>query len=171
MSRTIVLMGGTGAGKTTVGRELAALLGEPFVDVDARIEAKTGRRIREIFAADGEPAFRALEVTATLEALKRPGVVALGGGAPMTPAIAEALRNQPVVVWLQVTPELAAKRVGGDPNRPLLRGADAPIRLKEMLDARTPTYAALATLTIEASHGDSHRVARELARLLGKEQP
>ncbi len=147
MIATIALIGTSGAGKSTVGPLLAARLGVPFVDVDAEVERVAGRPIREIFASDGEAAFRASERDLTLAALAAPGVVSLGGGAPMTPAVAEGLAGHHVV-WLRVSPEVAAARVGVDRLRPLL-GADTLATLRRMLAERGGVYAALATATID----------------------
>ena len=150
---TVALIGASGAGKSKIGRLLAARLGVPIIDVDAEIEAASGREIREIFDTDGEAAFRALERDATLAALARPGVVSLGGGAPMTPAIADALRDMPHVVWLRVSPEVAASRIGSDPRRPLLRD-NALKKLMAMIASRTPTYASVCSHVVDADLDD-----------------
>ena len=144
---TIALIGAPGAGKTTVGRQLAARLDLPFVDVDARIEAEQGRLIREIFADRGEAHFRELERDTSLDALSSPGVVSLGGGAVMTPAIAEALREV-TVVWLSVSVTQASRRVGLNQARPLLLG-NMRATLIKLLAERTPVYQNLATITVD----------------------
>ncbi len=139
----LVLIGAPGAGKTTVGRLLAKRLGCEFLDVDAVIEEREGRPIRDIFAYDGESAFREIERTVTLELLDRKAVVALGGGAPMTPAIQEGLAGH-TVVWLDVPAGQAADRVGMNVARPLLLG-NVRGQLRKLLEQRLPTYQALAT--------------------------
>ena len=105
----IALIGLSGSGKSTVGPLLAQRLGLPHHDVDRDLERQHGCTIREIFAAHGEPHFRALERDLTLGLLEGPGVLSLGGGAPMTPEVARALAGHPVV-WLRVEPESAAER-------------------------------------------------------------
>lgn len=105
MTHSVALVGTSGAGKTTIGRLLAERFGVAFVDVDAEIERRTGLEIRQIFAFHGEQHFRNLERDVTVDALARPGVVSLGGGAPMTRGVADALRRHRNVVWLQVDPE------------------------------------------------------------------
>lgn len=155
MRHTIALIGISGAGKSKVGRLLAARLDAPLVDVDAEVVRRTGRTIAEIFAADGEAAFRALEAEVAVEALAAPGVVSLGGGAALTPAVADALRGPVHVVWLRVTPEVAAARVGGDDERPLLGGENVLAKLWRMLDARGETYAALADQVVDADSSDA----------------
>lgn len=147
---TIALIGAPGAGKSTVGRQLADRLQLPFVDVDTRIEAHTGKLVREIFADDGETRFRALERDASIAALAEPGVVSLGGGAVMTAEVADALR--PVtVVWLEVSVTQASRRVGLNQARPLLLGNLRGTLIK-LLAERTPVYQNLATITV---HTDS----------------
>jgi len=138
----IFLIGLSGAGKTTTGRLLAARLGWDFVDSDEAIEAETGRAVPEIFASDGEAAFRALEAR-TLDRLTRREriVVATGGGAPTDPASRRAL-SRGFVVWLSVSPESSARRLQSDPAappRPLLRG-DPEARLGSLLQQRISLY-------------------------------
>lgn len=144
---TIAVIGAPGAGKTSVGRQLATRLKLPFVDVDTRIEAEQGRLIREIFADSGEAHFRELEREASVAALAAPGVVSLGGGAPMTPAIADALR-QVTVVWLSVSVTQASRRVGLNQARPLLLG-NMRATLIRLLAERTPVYQSVATITVQ----------------------
>nr|NLI49152.1 shikimate kinase [Propionibacterium sp.] len=163
MTRSIALVGTSGAGKTSIGRLLADRFGVPFVDVDAEIERRTGLEIREIFAVHGERHFRDLEREVTVDALGRAGVVSLGGGAPMTPAIADALRRHRVVVWLQVDPEVAARRIGVDPHRPLLGDGDVAATLTEMLARRGPVYAEVASLVVDTTARTPEEVVEEVA--------
>ncbi len=142
-NRPVVLVGAPGSGKSTVGALLAARLGLPFVDVDAVIEERAGRSVAEIFADDGEPAFRALEESITAELLGQPGVLSLGGGAVLSAATRAALRGHRVV-WLQVTASTAVSRVGLNEARPLLLG-NVRGRLIKLLAERTPLYAEVAT--------------------------
>jgi len=146
-ARTIALIGAPGSGKSTVGRKLATRLDLPFVDVDGRIEAEQGKLIREIFADLGEAHFRELERVATLKALAEPGVVSLGGGAVMTPEVADALREM-TVVWLSVSVTQASRRVGLNQARPLLLG-NMRATLIKLLAERTPVYQNLATITVD----------------------
>lgn len=116
----IVLLGASGAGKTTLGRALAERAALPFHDLDQAIEAHAGRPVADIFAAEGEPAFRALESRLLPTLLGAPGVVALGGGAwesPQNRAAVAAAAFAPL--WLAETPTRAWARAGRDPNRPL----------------------------------------------------
>lgn len=168
---TIALIGAPGSGKSTVGARLAERLGVGFVDVDAAIEARDGRLIREIFAEDGEPAFRALELDATLALLAAGGVVSLGGGAPMTPAIAEALASPDIAtVWLQVDARNAAQRIGLDEGRPLLAGGGIRGTLIKLLNQRSPVYAATARHHVDTSGRDPDEVVVDILDLLGADR-
>ena len=143
----IVLVGFMGAGKTTVGTLLAARLGVPFADSDHVIEQRAGRPVRQIFAEDGEPAFRALEHQVIAEILDGPPrILALGGGAVEHPGTRDKLAGAHVV-YLQVGYELALQRVGGNgaaESRPLLARPD----LAALYQRRLGVYAGVATLTV-----------------------
>jgi len=140
----IVLVGFMGAGKTTVGTLLAARLGLPFTDSDHVIEQRAGRSVRQIFAEDGEPAFRALEHQVITELLDGPAIVlALGGGAAEHPGTRDKLASAQVV-YLHVSYEQALRRVGGGGSRPLLARPD----LAEVYERRLGVYADVATLTV-----------------------
>lgn len=146
-SPAVALIGLPGSGKSTVGPLLAERLGVPHLDVDQVLEQRQGRSIREIFTTDGEPSFRRLERDLSLELLTTPGVLSLGGGAPMTPEVAAALA-QHHVIWLRVDPRTAAARVHGDTARPLLTGTDPSARLTALHESRAATYARLATTSV-----------------------
>jgi shikimate kinase len=140
----IVLVGFMGAGKTTVGRALAARLGLSFVDSDRQIEQDAGCAVREIFAAQGEPAFRELERTAVAALLAGPDVVlALGGGAVEDPRTRQALAGVPVV-FLEVDLAQATARTGPDGRRPMLQRPDLP----ELFERRQIGYREVATVTV-----------------------
>ena len=157
---TIVLVGAPGAGKSTVGAELAGLLGKSFTDVDARIEEVVGKPVAEIFADDGEARFRAREESATLELLETGQVVSLGGGAVMNPRIREALAGHDVI-WLEVSIQQASRRIG-------LNVAPWPLgnlrgRLIKLLRERTPVYEAVSTTRVDTDRRDPGEIAVELA--------
>jgi shikimate kinase len=142
MTASIVLVGAPGSGKSTVGTLLAERLGVEFVDVDEVIESRVGKSVAEIFADDGEAVFRAFEESTTAELLGSPGVLALGGGAVLSPVTRASLSGHRVV-WLQVSVGEAAKRVGLNEARPLLLG-NVRGRLIKLLAERTPLYAGVA---------------------------
>lgn len=151
MARGVVLVGLMGAGKTTVGRLVAARLGLPFVDLDARIEADAGRPIPEIFAVEGEAAFRDRE-SAAIRALagEPPMVVATGGGAPIRDENWTVLRSLGLTVWLDLDPVLAAERASRQGGRPLLIDVDPVARMQALHGARVGRYAE-AELRLDAT--------------------
>lgn len=163
--RVIAVIGAPGSGKTTVGALLAERLGLGFVDVDSWIEQRDGRLVREIFADDGEPAFRALESEASVALLASGGVVSLGGGAPMTPAVAEALADVETV-WLMVDARHASARIGLDGARSLAAGAGLRATLIRQLNARTPVYRRLARHAVDTNGRRPDEVVDEIVSLL-----
>jgi shikimate kinase len=160
----LVLVGAPGSGKSTVGSLLAQRWGEPFADVDAVIEARAGKSVAEIFADEGEPVFRAFEEAATAELLREPGVLALGGGAVLSPATRAALRRGYRVVWLQVSVPQAVRRVGLNEARPLLLG-NVRGRLVKLLNERTPLYAEVATQAVDTDGLSAVEVADRIDRV------
>jgi len=159
-----VLVGFMGAGKSVVGRELARRLGAPFVDVDERIEAAAGRSIAEIFASEGEAAFRALEREAVLDAVSVPGgVVAVGGGAFVDEANRLALKAYAPVFFLEVSAATVLSRLRGDRSRPLLPRDEEAVR--ELMARRAPCYAQ-ADYRVDAETGTPAEVAARVARIL-----
>jgi shikimate kinase len=147
---SVVLVGAPGSGKSTVGALLARDLGVGFRDVDAVIVERVGKSIAEIFTDDGEAAFRALEERITGELLELPGVLALGGGAVLSPGTRTALRGRRVV-WLRIGLSQSVKRVGLDTARPLLLG-NVRGRLLKLLNERAPLYAEVATEVVDTDH-------------------
>lgn len=153
--RPIALIGIMGAGKSAVAQALGERLGTSVADLDRMIETIEGCSVAELFERAGESWFRRRESELLADALgSGVRVVACGGGVVLDPAHRKLLRERCTVVWLEVDPAEAAKRVsgaGGDParTRPLLAGADPETRLRTLLEERTPLYA-------EAAH---HRVA------------
>lgn len=161
---SLVLIGPPGAGKTTVGRLLAGRLSVPFNDTDKMIEQQTGSSISDIFIEQGEPAFRAFEADAVALGLQGEGILALGGGAAMHPLTAELLREAPVV-FLDVRIKDAAGRVGFDGSRPLL-AINPRATWTVMMDARRPTYEALATWRVDTAGLNPRQVVDQVAALL-----
>jgi shikimate kinase len=161
----IVLVGFMGAGKTAVGHLLSGRLGLPFADSDLIIEQRAGRPIRQIFAEDGEPAFRALEHQVIADLLDGPDLVlAVGGGAAEHPRTRERLATVPVV-YLQVGYDQAMARCGGDADpqsRPLLARPD----LAATYQRRLPLYAAIATLTVGTDGRRPEAISEDIAARL-----
>jgi shikimate kinase len=163
-----VLIGPPGAGKTTVGWLVAALLGAEFLDTDDVVEQMAGKPVSDIFIADGEAAFRELERAAVARSLaSHPGVLALGGGAVMDPATRELLAGQRVV-YLETGFAAAAHRTGLDAPRPLLIG-NPRTRLRELLTERLPVYQGLAWVTVPTDDRDPQEIADEVAGIVSAE--
>lgn len=167
---TVWLVGMMGAGKSTVGRELASRLGRRFVDTDADIESAVGCSVAEIFASQGEGAFREREREA-IEALRGSGaVVALGGGAVTQPKVRKALAGCGVTVYLRAAPETLLARVGDAEARPLLAGlgpAERLERVRALLAEREAAYTVAALCIDTESLGPDEVVEAILARLPG----
>jgi len=161
-SPVAVLIGPPGAGKSTVGPLLAALLGSEFAETDAMVEAAAGKPVSDIFISDGEPAFRAMERDAVAWALEHhTGIVALGGGAVMDPQTRQRLARHRVV-YLQTGFAAAVRRVGLDTPRPLLLGNPRG-RMRELLGERLPVYEELARITVVTDDRNPQEIADEIA--------
>lgn len=150
-----------GAGKTTVGRQLARRLNKRFVDSDHEIEARTGARIPLIFEIEGEAGFRKRECQ-VLEALaaEKDLVLATGGGAVTSADNRRVLRSAGLVVYLHVPLPLLFERVRHDRNRPLLQVEDPLGRLRELLTLRDPLYREVADLVADGGRGGARNVVR-----------
>ena len=163
--RPIVLVGAPGAGKSTIGRRVAARLGVPFRDTDADVEAVAGMPVSDIFVTEGESVFRTLERTAVATALsEHRGVLALGGGAVLDDDTRARLADH-LVVWLVVGLSDAASRVGLSGARPLLLGNVRGTMLR-LLEERTPLYAEIATIRIETDDRPVEDVVAEVVAAL-----
>ena len=162
----VVLVGLMGAGKSTVGRLLADRLHRPLFDSDQMIEARTGRTVREIFASDGEPAFRSFEAEALSDALASttPSIVAAAGGVVLSEDNRRLLRDANArVVWLRADPELLVERVQSAGHRPLLDD-DPPAVLRRMAETREPLYREVADLIITVDGRSPYDVVEAVLR-------
>jgi len=148
----VALIGLMGAGKSRVGRQLAALLGWPFWDGDRLIEERAGTDVPTLFQTRGEAAFRALEsdVLSDLGRDAPPLVAALGGGVVETKENRDLLQSSFYVVWLDVTAETAAERVGSGTGRPLLALGSPLETLRQLHARRRPWFIEVAHLTLDA---------------------
>ncbi|MEU8813071.1 shikimate kinase [Actinoplanes sp. NPDC048796] len=165
MAPRAVFVGAPGAGKSTIGAAVAALLATEFADADTIIEERAGKPIPEIFIDDGEEAFRALERQVIAETLDSfDGVLALGGGAILHDGTRKLLTEH-TVVYLSVELSDAVKRVGLGAGRPLLN-LNPRATLKFLLDQRRPLYAEVATHTVATDGREPHEIAAEVAELL-----
>jgi shikimate kinase len=156
LGRTLVLVGLMGAGKTSVGKRLAAMLGVGFVDSDAEIEEAAGMTIPEIFSTLGEPAFRDGERRVIVRLLaERPGVLATGGGSFVEGRTREEIKARATSIWLRADVDLLYERVRDRPGRPLLQVADPRAVLNELNQRRSPFYSQ-ADITVDSRRGISH---------------
>ena len=152
-NRTIVLVGLMGAGKTNIGRRLAARLDLPFFDSDGEIEAAAGETIEEIFRNRGEAMFREGERRVIARLLDQPThVLATGGGAFMDPATRAVIARRGVSVWLRADLEILLARVSRRSNRPLLKEGNPRVVLNELIERRYPIYGE-ADITIDSGDG------------------
>ncbi len=166
----IYLVGMPGAGKTSVGRQLARRMQRSFVDADHEIEARTGVRIPLIFDIEGEQGFRDRESRVLIELGRQSNlVVATGGGAVLRPENRAALKQGGIVVYLHATPRLLFERTRLDPNRPLLQVADPMRKLEELFTERDPLYRAVADITINSLGGSISHLVKQVERELQKQ--
>ena len=162
MLRPLLLSGSMATGKSTVARLLAGHVGRPFVDLDERIEARFGKRIAEVFATDGEPAFRQVEreeLGRTLDEARAQGdapIVALGGGALLPRDLRLRALDEGIVITLEASPAEIARRAAQTGGRPLLDGASLERRAAELSAQRAPAYAeAHARIATDGKSPDS----------------
>lgn len=174
-ARHLVLIGMMGVGKSSVGRRLALRLGRPFVDTDRLVEERAGKSVPEIFAEDGEPAFRTLEsevVRATLDS-DTWSVVAFGGGAVLDPVNRDLAKDAALVVWLQAPPRELARRVSasqrrsGGGARPLLAAGPPEATLEAIAAEREACYRAAAHVLLDTSGRSPGQVATAVLRATG----
>jgi shikimate kinase len=159
--RVVVLVGMMGAGKSTVGRRLAARLGLPFFDADVEIEAAAGMTIPEIFAAHGEQYFRDGEVRVIARLLDSGScVLATGGGAFMRGETRERIRAKGISLWLKADADVLLRRVKRRSDRPLLQNADPAATIEKLIGERYPVYAE-ADLTIMSRDVPHDRIVDE----------
>ena len=156
----LALIGFMGTGKTSVGRHVAEQLGFEFIDTDELIQTRAGRTIADIFARDGEPAFRALERQVVEELVARTHtLIATGGGLPTQLENLVRLKQIALVVCLWSSPEKIWERVRSQSHRPLLHGPNPQAKIKELLAAREPFYRQADVLL-----NTDQRSAREVAQ-------
>src|SRR5437868_8507157 len=154
-ARSIVLVGKMGAGKSTIGRRLAARLRLPFLDADIEIEAAAGMSIPDIFETHGEPHFRDGEARVIARLLDGgPAVIATGGGAFMREETRNRIRDKAVSIWLKADAEVIMRRVRRRTDRPLLKTADPEGTVDRLLGEREPVYegADITVLSREVPH-------------------
>lgn len=156
-----------GAGKSTVGRRLAQILGRRFVDLDDLIEQRTGVTIPLIFELEGETRFRRREARLLAEAITWPDIVlATGGGSVLMPDNRGCLRQHGYVVYLRAAVKVQLQRLARDKKRPLLQAPDRRERLEKMAEERNPLYLSVADEVAESINDRPAKLARVLANKL-----
>jgi shikimate kinase len=159
--RSVVLVGMMGAGKSTIGRRLAARLRLPFLDADIEIEAAASMSIPDIFATHGESYFRDGEARVIARLLDNgPAVIATGGGAFMREETRNRIRDKAVSIWLKADADVIMKRVKRRADRPLLQTEDPAATVSRLLEAREPVYQS-ADLTIWSRDVPHDRIVDE----------
>ena len=165
-SRTIVLVGLMGAGKSSIGRRLAQRYGLPFIDADKEIEAAAGCTIEEIFERLGEQAFRDGERRVILRLLDDPPhVLATGGGAFIDPQIRERIKQNCISIWLYADLELLVRRVSRRNNRPLLKQGTPRDIMAALMERRYPIYAE-ADIRVDSADGPPEQTVQRVADAL-----
>ena len=163
----ISLTGFMGCGKSSVGRELSRLLCCPFMDLDSVIEEREGRSIPEIFATEGEAAFRRMEAEALRKCIYGQAsdklVVALGGGTVMTEECAKIVHEKTVCIYLRASVETLMDHLAGEvDNRPMLAG-NLRTRIEELMSIRSATYEKTAHIMIDTDGKTIEEIAREIS--------
>jgi shikimate kinase len=164
--RSIVLVGMMGAGKSSVGRRLAARLAIPFVDADGEIEAAAGMTIPEIFSIHGEAYFRSGEARVIARLLDGgPQVLSTGGGAFINPETRAAIRAKGISFWLKADFDVLLRRVKRRSDRPLLKTDEPAETLKRLMDERYPVYAG-ADVTVHSRDVPHEKIVDEILAAL-----
>lgn len=164
--RSVVFVGLMGAGKTAIGRKVAATLGLPFLDSDQEIEAVSRMTIPELFERYGEPEFRALEQRVIARVLEQgPQVLSTGGGAFMNDQTRAMIGERAISVWLKADIEVLMDRVAKKQNRPLLKSANPRAVMEGLIAARYPVYA-VADVTVPTRDEKKEIISAEVIKHL-----
>ena len=162
-----------GCGKSSVGRRLSQLLCCPFMDLDQVIEERAGRTIPEIFASEGEEAFRSMELETLKEIVGLPMysrgyILALGGGAVMRIECAEIVHSDTLCIYLKASVETLMEHLSGQTDgRPMLGDSDLRTRIEELMALRSETYEKTAHIVIDTDGKSIEAAASEIISKLG----
>lgn len=164
----IILIGFMGCGKSTVGRQLAHVFSCRFLDTDALIEEQCGKKVSQIFAEDGEEAFRQAEteVLKKLLSQKERAVIATGGGMPVREENRRYLRRLGTVFFLQADIETLLERLKNDTERPLAAGSDKEKRLRKLYQERLLAYKEAAQVWLDTEGKSLYRIVQEIERYI-----
>jgi len=168
LTKPVVLVGLMGAGKSTIGRRLAGILGLSFVDSDQEIVEAAGCSISDVFEIYGEEIFRDLEKRVMLRLINNePCIIATGGGAFIQNEIREAIAEKAISVWLRADLNVLLERVSRRDTRPLLRTGDKGLILSKLMEERYPIYSQ-ANITIDSNAGPHDTVVDDVVEALRK---
>lgn len=172
MKDNVILIGFMGCGKTSVGIRLSYSLKRTIIDTDKWIEKKQNMTVSEIFAKEGEQAFRQMETDCIKELINTADrqIISTGGGLPVKEENHVLLKALGRVYYLKVTPETVYERLKDDTTRPLLQGADPKARIEELLLKREPLYEKCADVIIEVSDKSFDEIIAEIMKEEGKER-
>lgn len=166
--RNIFLIGPMGAGKSTIGRQLANELHLEFFDSDAEIEKRTGADIAWVFDVEGEDGFRTREEKVIFDLTEKQGIVlATGGGSVISKETRNRLSARGFVVYLETTIEKQVARTARDKRRPLLQNGEPQEILENLAESRNPLYEEIADLVVKTDNQSAKVVSREIIDRLG----
>ena len=165
----IILVGPMGAGKTTIGRQLAKKLSKEFYDSDHEIEKHTGADISLIFELEGEEGFRKRESQLLKEIVSNKNIVlSTGGGAVLDPENRKLLSDNGIIIYLKSTAEKLYRRIADDKRRPLIQTDDRLNKIKKILEEREPLYQSLANEIIETQELSIKQITQKILDLISK---
>ena len=165
----IILVGPMGAGKTTIGRQLAKKLSKEFYDSDHEIEKHTGADISLIFELEGEEGFRKRESQMLKEIVSNKNIVlSTGGGAVLNPENRKLLSDNGIIIYLKSTAEKLYRRIADDKRRPLIQTDDRLNKIKKILEEREPLYQSLANEIIETQELSIKQITQKILDLISK---
>ncbi len=166
----VVLIGFMGSGKSTMGIRLSYRLRYPVEDTDKLIEAKAGKTINEIFAQEGEEAFRQMETRLLEKLAEAPGqrIYSVGGGTPVRVVNRPLLKRMGTVVYLRARPETVYERLKTDTTRPLLQGEDPMGRIRRLMADREEAYAEAADIIVDVDDMAAEEIIENIVRLIAE---
>lgn len=166
LTRSLVMVGLMGAGKTTIGKRLATVLGMSFVDSDQEIAEAAGCSISDIFEIYGEAVFRDLELRVMTRLLSgAPRIIATGGGAYINPEVRALIKEKGLSVWLKADLDVLVERVSRKDTRPLLRTGDKKEIMQRLMNDRYPIYGE-ADVVIDSNAGPHESVVQDIVQAL-----
>lgn len=166
MKDNIILTGFMGCGKTSVGIRLSYALKRTIIDTDKWIAKRQGKTVSDIFASDGEEAFRQMETSCIRELIETENhrIISTGGGLPVREENHALLKELGRVYYLKVTPAVVCERLKGDTTRPLLQGDDPQGKVKNLMAIRQPFYEKCADYVIEVSGKNFEEIIEEIVK-------